>query len=71
MGRVVVIEADAEAVEVACGASAAMRAISSSGVMPSASALSMIGVPCVSSAQTKCTSWPCIRWNRTQTSAWM
>ncbi len=38
---------------------------------PSASAFSMIGAPCVSSAQTKCTSCPCIRWNRTQMSAWM
>ncbi len=24
-----------------------------------------------SSAPMKCTSWPCIRWNRTQMSAWM
>ena len=39
--------------------------------MPSASALSMIGAPCASSAQTKCTSCPCIRWKRTQMSAWM
>ena len=31
----------------------------------------MIGAPCVSSAQTKCTSCPCIRWKRTQMSAWM
>ena len=31
----------------------------------------MIGAPCVSSAQTKCTVWPRIRWNRTQMSAWM
>ena len=31
----------------------------------------MIGAPCVSSAQTKCTSWPCMRWKRTQMSAWM
>ena len=32
-----------------------MRATSSCGVMPSASALSMMGAPCASSAQTKCT----------------
>ena len=31
----------------------------------------MIGAPCASSAQTKCTSAPRIRWKRTQTSAWM
>ncbi len=39
--------------------------------MPSDSAFSMIGAPWASSAQTKWTSWPCIRWKRTQTSAWM
>ena len=39
--------------------------------MPSLSAFSMIGAPCASSAQTKCTSCPCIRWKRTQMSAWM
>ena len=31
----------------------------------------MIGAPCVSSAHTKWTSCPCIRWKRTQMSAWM
>src|SRR4029078_2567285 len=31
----------------------------------------MIGAPCASSAQTKCTSCPCILWKRTQMSAWM
>ena len=31
----------------------------------------MIGAPCASSAQTKCTSWPRMRWKRTQMSAWM
>src|SRR5687768_17098532 len=31
----------------------------------------MIGALCASSAQTKCTSLPCIRWCRTQLSAWM
>src|SRR5690242_2055733 len=30
----------------------------------------MIGAPCVSSAHTKVTRWPCSRWNRTQMSAW-
>src|SRR5574339_18870 len=39
-----------------------MRATSVSGVTPSASAFSMIGAPCASSAPTKCTSWPCMRW---------
>jgi hypothetical protein len=39
--------------------------------MPSFSALSMIGAPCASSAHTKCTSCPRIRWKRTQMSAWM
>src|SRR5258708_32809894 len=39
--------------------------------MPSASALSMIGAPCASSAQTKCATFPSIRWKRTQMSAWM
>src|SRR5215469_6407561 len=47
------------------------RATSSCGVMPSLSALSMMGAPCASSAQTKCSSCPCIRWKRTQISAWM
>ena len=51
---------------------AATRAIElPRGVMPSSSAFSMIGAPCASSAQTKCTSCPCIRWKRTQMSAWM
>ncbi len=49
----------------------ATRAMSSSGGMPSASALSMIGAPWVSSAQTKCTLCPCSRWKRTQMSAWV
>src|SRR5215218_4158476 len=31
----------------------------------------MIGAPCASSAPTKCTWLPCIRWCRTQMSAWM
>ena len=53
------------------GRVAAMRATSACGVTPSASAFSMIGAPCVSSAQTKCTSSPCMRWKRTQMSAWM
>src|SRR4029077_4909237 len=41
------------------------------GLMPSLSALSMIGAPCASSAPTKCSSCPCILWKRTQMSAWM
>ncbi len=53
------------------GRVAAIFATSACGVMPSASAFSMIAAPCVSSAQTKCTSWPRIRWKRTQMSAWM
>ena len=32
---------------------------------------SEIAAPCVSSAQTKWTSCPCMRWNRTQISAWI
>src|SRR5215831_14461269 len=48
-----------------------MRATSSCGVIPSAAALSMMGAPCASSAHTKCSSCPCIRWKRTQMSAWM
>src|SRR5687767_2277143 len=31
----------------------------------------MIGAPCVSSAPTKCTARPRMRWKRTQMSAWM
>ena len=31
----------------------------------------MIGAPCASSAQTKCTTLPRMRWKRTQMSAWM
>src|SRR3989440_1413488 len=31
----------------------------------------MIGAPCASSAQTKCSWCPCILWKRTQMSAWM
>ena len=50
---------------------AAIFSTSSRGVMPSASAFSMIAAPWESSAQTKWTSWPRIRWNRTQMSAWM
>src|SRR5256885_8919063 len=48
-----------------------MRAMSCCGLMPSLSALSMIGAPCASSAQTKCSWCPCILWKRTQISAWM
>src|SRR6266853_455335 len=48
-----------------------MRAMSCCGLMPSLSALSMIGAPCASSAPTKCSWCPCILWKRTQMSAWM
>src|SRR5205807_4916919 len=41
------------------------------GLIPSCSALSMIGAPCASSAHTKCSRFPCILWKRTQISAWM
>jgi hypothetical protein len=47
------------------------RATSSSGVMPSDSARSMIGAPCESSAQTKLILCPWSRWKRTQMSAWV
>src|SRR6202035_2309354 len=53
------------------GRPAAMRAMSCCGLMPSLSALSMIGAPCASSAPTKCSWCPCILWKRTQMSAWM
>jgi hypothetical protein len=39
--------------------------------MPSFSARSMIGVPCVSSAHTYQHSLPDIFWNRTQMSVWI
>ena len=42
-----------------------------SGVSPAFSAASMIGVPWVSSAQTKCTVSPDMRRARVQMSAWM
>ena len=48
-----------------------ISSMNASGVLPAFSAASMIGAPCESSAPTKCTSWPCMRWNRTQISAWM
>ena len=51
--------------------SAPIRSMSSSGVTPSRSALSMTGVPWASSAQTKWISAPRMRWNRTHTSVWM
>ena len=50
---------------------AAMLATNCCGVMPAFSAAIMIGAPWASSAPTKWTWWPCIRWNRTQMSAWM
>jgi len=45
--------------------------MNASGVIPAFSAASMIGVPCASSAATKCTSLPIIRCARTQMSVWM
>ena len=54
-----------------CWRPAAISATNSCGVLPAFSAAIMIGAPCASSAQTKCTSWPCMRWKRTQMSAWM
>ena len=51
--------------------SAPIRSMSSSGATPSRSALSMMGVPWASSAQTKWHSAPRMRWNRTHTSVWM
>src|SRR6267142_310313 len=49
----------------------AISPMNSSGDFPAFSAASMIGAPCASSAPMKVTSWPCMRWNRTQMSAWM
>jgi hypothetical protein len=51
IGRIVVVERHAEAVEVAL-VLGHTRSISCFGVRPSFSARSMIGVPCVSSAPT-------------------
>ena len=50
---------------------AAISATKACGVLPAFSAAIMIGAPCASSAPTKCTMCPCMRWNRTQMSAWM
>ena len=47
------------------------RTVTCSGVRPSFSARSMIGVPWVSSAQTYQHSLPDIFWKRTQMSVWM
>src|SRR5882757_11429639 len=54
-----------------CLRSLAISAMNSSGDFPAFSAASMIGAPCASSAPMKVTPWPCMRWNRTQMSAWM
>ena len=70
MRGVPVVEADVEAVEVALAAGGDLGD-ERLGDLPAFSAASMIGAPCASSAPTKCTSWPCMRWNRTQISAWM
>ena len=61
---------DLEAVEV-CLRPAAILRRTACGVRPAFSAAIMIGAPWASSAQTKCTSLPCMRWKRTQMSAWM
>jgi len=50
---------------------AATSATKACGVLPCFSAAIMIGAPCASSAPTKCTVAPFMRWNRTQMSAWM
>src|SRR5215203_5319203 len=50
---------------------AAISAMNSCGVLPAFSAAIMMGAPWASSAQTKCTSLACMRWCRTQMSAWM
>ena len=50
---------------------AAICATNCCGVRPAFSAAIMIGAPCASSAQTKFTSLPTMRWKRTQMSAWM
>ncbi len=50
---------------------AAISATKTCGVLPAFSAAIMIGAPCASSAQTKFTCAPRMRWNRTQMSAWM
>src|SRR3954471_17003397 len=54
-----------------CLRPAAISATNCSGVLPAFSAAIMIGAPCASSAPTKCTMLPCMRWCRTQMSAWM
>ena len=54
-----------------CLRPAAMSATNCCGVLPAFSAAIMMGAPCASSAPTKFTSWPCMRWKRTQMSAWM
>ena len=51
--------------------SAAIAATNCCGVCPAFSAAIMIAAPCASSAQTKWTAWPRMRWKRTQMSAWM
>ena len=48
-----------------------IAAMNSSGVVPAFSAASMIGVPWVSSAQTKCTLLPAMRCARLKMSPWM
>ena len=50
---------------------AAMPATKACGVRPAFSAEIMMGAPWASSAQTKRTWEPRMRWKRTQVSAWM
>jgi hypothetical protein len=70
MRGIVVVEVHAEGGEVAL-VRGLHRGDDCSGLMPAFSAASMIGVPWVSSAQTKCTLRPIMRCARTQMSAWM
>ena len=65
-----VVVADVEAVEVGLRPFW-IGSMNCSGDFPAFSAASMIGAPCASSAPMKCTSCPCMRWKRTQISAWM
>jgi hypothetical protein len=50
---------------------AAISATNCCGALPALSAAIMIAAPCTSSAQTKFTCVPRMRWKRTQMSAWM
>jgi len=65
-----VVVRDVKAVKVAL-AGARDLGDESSGDFPAFSAASMMGAPWASSAPMKSSSCPCMRWNRTQMSAWM